>query len=228
LARSAGGLLDAVERQRLAALRRPADRDRFAAGCGIARLALAVYLDRRPDAIVLDRTCPTCGRPHGKPRLAAPAPAPLELSVSHSGDRVAVAFTVGVPVGVDVEVLRPDLPVAELAPQVLNTDEQRALDLLPPAARPRFLLERWTRKEAILKALGVGLAVPPASVDASSPAAPLALHELHPGPRHLASLAVAGDCLRVVELDGSGLFQAPRVVWRAWPDRGADASPMSV
>jgi 4'-phosphopantetheinyl transferase len=218
LARGAGGLLDVVERQRLAALRRPADRDRFAAACAVARLALAAYLDRRPDAVALDRTCSTCGRPHGKPRLAGPAPAPLELSVSHAGARVAVAFTVGAPVGVDVEVLRPDLPVGELAPQVLSADELRALDRLAAAARPRFLLERWTRKEAILKALGVGLAVPPAGVDVSAPAPPLTLRELHPGPGHLASLAVVGDCRRVVELDGSGLFEGPPVVWRAWPD----------
>jgi len=55
-----------------------------------------------PAAIVVDRTCHTCGEPHGRPRLPGTR---LEASISHSGDIVAVALAEAGPVGVDIEQL---------------------------------------------------------------------------------------------------------------------------
>ena len=55
---------------------------------------------RRPGDVPVERTCPDCGRPHGRPRLDLPG-AP-QLSVSHSGLLVVVAAHDG-PVGVDVQ-----------------------------------------------------------------------------------------------------------------------------
>ena len=80
-----------------------------------------------------------------------------------------------------------------------------------------------TRKEALLKATGDGLAVAPATITVTPPDAPPALvawtaapplasaahlFDLDPGPGHVASLAVLGARLAVVERDGDGLLAA--------------------
>src|SRR5436309_10033452 len=59
-------LLDETERRRWAAYRRPEDRDRFLAGCALAKAALARYTGQRPADVRFDRTCGQCGQPHGK------------------------------------------------------------------------------------------------------------------------------------------------------------------
>src|SRR5439155_22967964 len=60
-------LLDDVERERRAAYRRDEDGDRFLVGCALAKVALGEHLGRSASSIRLSRTCPTCGKPHGKP-----------------------------------------------------------------------------------------------------------------------------------------------------------------
>ena len=67
------------------------------------------------------------------------------------------------PVGVDVERRdrSGDLDVTRVA---FADDEQAELEALPPAARASAFLAAWTRKEALLKALGHGLSVDPRSV----------------------------------------------------------------
>jgi 4'-phosphopantetheinyl transferase len=213
-------LLDADEQERFIALRQPIDRNRFLVACSLTRLALASYLDLAPAMIRISRTCPTCRRPHGKPRLTPPAPAPIELSVSHSGNRIAVEFAWGRAVGVDVEQLRPDVPVDKLAWHVLTAQEAEQLRGVDGAERTAGFLTYWTRKEAVLKALGHGLAVDLRSFSVSGPGEPpqlsswppqpalrteLSLHDLNPGTGYVGSLAVIGDCRRLVDRDGSTL-----------------------
>ena len=65
------------------------------------------------------------------------------------------------PVGVDVEAVRDDLAFSEIGRRFFRSDELRYLDSGPesgggPGVRNRFF-RLWTRKEVVLKALGVGL-----------------------------------------------------------------------
>jgi 4'-phosphopantetheinyl transferase len=214
LAPELGGLLDAEERRRLAGFRRMADRDRFVTGRLLTRLVLAAYLDRPPAEVAVDRTCPACGRPHGKPRLAAGPPHLLEFSVAHAGERVVVAVAPATAVGVDLEAVEEAarLPVAELAAGALAAEEAARLGDLDEPARLRGLLTYWTRKEAALKATGRGLAVDPRRLRVSEPGEPArllawpagdpgpdpTLRPLDLGPGYVASLAVARRCDRVV------------------------------
>jgi 4'-phosphopantetheinyl transferase len=88
----------------------------------------------------------------------------LHTSLAHCGGMVAVALCEGGPVGVDVE--RRDTaslrPIADLvcAPGEAEALQQADID------RDARLLEHWVRKEAVLKALGLGLARPMASFQA--------------------------------------------------------------
>ncbi|MBV9093179.1 MAG: 4'-phosphopantetheinyl transferase superfamily protein [Streptosporangiaceae bacterium] len=218
------GLLDHAERRRWAAYRREEDRERFLAGCALAKIALAGYSGRRPADVRFDRTCGHCGQPHGKPLLAG---ADLHHSVAHSGDVVVVA--VGrAPVGVDVEQLdgRPR-PLGggdpgALARLVLAASERAALAAADPSSRERQFLVAWTRKEAVTKAAGDGLRASFTKVvvaaDAGTPrliAWPypqppdcVSLHDLDAAQGYVGALAVIGRCEAVRARDGSALLAA--------------------
>jgi len=214
-----GSLLDDVERERRAAYRRQEDQDRFLVGCALAKVALGRRLDRPPESIRLSRTCPTCGKPHGKPALLGSG---IELSLSHSGEAVALALAEGAPVGVDVEVLAgARFEVDELRRVALSDDEARALEGLDASERRRAFLVAWTRKEAVTKAVGAGLAVPLREVVVSpahepprllawpydDPPEVVSLFDVGSDPGYPASVAVLSPCGGVRELDGSELLR---------------------
>lgn len=91
----------------------------------------------------------------GKPYL----PGGPRFSLSHSGAWAVLAVDAQ-PVGVDIELIRPRS--AALAPRVFTADELAWLQTSP--LENFYVL--WTRKESILKATGLGLTLPPASVRA--------------------------------------------------------------
>lgn len=129
---------------------------------GLLRLVLARYLRQPPTAVDIDRSCPTCPRPHGKPRLRSrpPASPPLEFSVAHGGDLLVLAVaSAGVgPVGVDVEATNTGPgPTPELLEFTLTSAERRRVAQAPTTARRELFLRYWTGKEAVGKALGTGL-----------------------------------------------------------------------
>jgi 4'-phosphopantetheinyl transferase len=217
------GLLDPAERERWAAYRRDADRDRFLVGCGLAKTVIAACTGQRPAEVNFDRTCRRCGKPHGKPALHRGG---LEFSVAHSGDLVAVAVATA-PVGVDVEQLAerprevgggdPDA----LARMVLADEERAALASVQPSGRARAFLVAWTRKEAVTKAKGDGLRVPFSEVVLATtgpgpsrlvawpyPQDPrtVSLLDLDTEPGYVAALAVLGRCDTVRARDGSALL----------------------
>ncbi|XVQ84281.1 4'-phosphopantetheinyl transferase family protein [Microbispora siamensis] len=201
------------ERARAVRFRREADRRRFVTGSWLLRTAVAAVLGIAPADVVVDRSCPDCGRSHGKPRIRAAGP-PLHVSVSHSGDRVVVALSAEGPLGVDVEAV-PSAPVDGLARRVLTRGEWSWMEALPPEERCEAFARVWTRKEAVLKATGHGLRIPPEKVEVSGPAddpeligwplgipaAHVRLRHLEPGRGYVAAVAVvsAGPALRVVE-----------------------------
>ena len=63
------GLLDETEQGRWAAYRRDEDRQRFLAGCALAKIAIAQYTGQRPAEVRFARTCRRCGQSHGKPAI---------------------------------------------------------------------------------------------------------------------------------------------------------------
>jgi 4'-phosphopantetheinyl transferase len=219
--------LDQAERQRWAAYRSEADRDRFLVGCALAKTVIAACTGRRPAEVSFDRTCRQCGQPHGKPVIIGGGD--LEHSVAHSGDLVAVAVA-RAPVGVDVEQLdgRPRQlgggDPGVLARLVLADGERAALAAVDPSARSRAFLVAWTRKEAVTKAKGDGLRVPfsrvvvAAAAEAArlvawpypQPPQSVSLRDLDTEAGYVAALAVIGRCEVVRARDGSALLAAER------------------
>jgi len=213
-------LLDANERGRWSRFRRDEDRARYLVAHALARLVLAGHLGAPAAELGFSAACRHCGgTDHGKRRLRAAGG--IEFSLSHSGGRVVLAVARDAALGVDVERLNARRDVAALIPAVLSAAEQHALAALPAAENALAVLRCWTRKEALLKATGDGLAVAPATITVTPPdaspalvawaaAPPLAaeahLFDLNPGPGHVASLAVLGPRLAVVERDADRLL----------------------
>jgi 4'-phosphopantetheinyl transferase len=98
---------------------------------------------------------------YGKPRLApVHGAADVEFNLSHSGTLALFAFTSSRAVGVDVELVR-DVPDADdLAERFFSPTETASLRALPPDRRSLAFLACWTRKEAFIKALGLGFSCP--------------------------------------------------------------------
>jgi 4'-phosphopantetheinyl transferase len=153
-------LLSPAERHHVDRHHREADQRRLRLSRALLRLLLARYLELEPGRIPVDRRCPTCAQPHGKPRLRGRAR--LQFSVAHAGDLLVLAVQAQTPVGVDLEaVAGPDgAPPPELVELALTPAERRHLAQAPPAERWRRFLGCWTRKEAALKQLGTGRATP--------------------------------------------------------------------
>ena len=155
------GALDDEERRRIGRFRKPADAASFAGGRALVRLALARLLDASPQELVFDTWCARCESAHGKPRLVQPA-AEIDFSLSRAGARLVLALS-RAPVGVDVE--RIDRGVDKGVARIAFAEDERAeFEAVPSAGRASAFLVCWTRKEAVLKALGHGLAVDPKSV----------------------------------------------------------------
>ncbi|MCK6551033.1 4'-phosphopantetheinyl transferase superfamily protein, partial [Myxococcota bacterium] len=95
--------------------------------------------------------------PLGRPFLAAPRG--LDLSVAHTDGLVVCAVARGATIGVDVEA-RARPAKLELAATFFSPAEQVALAALPAVEQPARFRVLWTLKEAFVKALGLGLAVP--------------------------------------------------------------------
>lgn len=158
-ARHAPGTLDAQELARAAEFALSADRDSYVCAHVALRRLLGAYLGLAPREVTVERApCAHCDEPHGRPVLPGGA---LHFSLSHCTGISLLAFA-DAPVGVDVEELvRPEV-IAETA-DVLHPREAAELALLPAPARPLAFTRVWTRKEAYLKGLGVGLSEDPAA-----------------------------------------------------------------
>ena len=88
------------------------------------------------------------------------------FSLSHCDGAVAVAVS-RAEVGVDIETERPALR-DRMAQKILNESELELYDATDDNGRTRFLLEKWTAKESLFKAFGVGSAFVPADYDTLS------------------------------------------------------------
>jgi 4'-phosphopantetheinyl transferase len=130
------------------------DRRRFLAGRVLARRVVGNYLGYSPAEVTFALTA------FGKPYLCQRGGPDLRFNLSHSGDMVALAVSLDDEVGVDIETAAPD-NADELVSIVLSELELYAFARLPLVQRPAAFLRCWTRKEALLKAAGTGLACDP-------------------------------------------------------------------
>ena len=160
----AAALLDAEETGRMLNLRREDDRRLHAAAHAGKRLMLASALGKAPESLRF------AASPHGKPGLGGEEAGRSDFSLSHAGEVVMVAIARD-PVGADVEPLDAGERAAAMIDLVLAAEEQALWRAAPEHLQGRLFLRYWTLKEALLKAAGLGFAVPPSAIriDAGAP-----------------------------------------------------------
>ena len=139
------------ELARAGRLRSDLDRDRYVVGRAALRAVLSEQLGCFPAEVRL-----TYGR-NGKPMLEG-GRGDFEFNLAHCAGDAVIALAVGAAVGVDIELLRPIPNVGDLAHLVFSEAEHRELEV---ASDPvGAFLNGWTRKEAYVKALGLGITAP--------------------------------------------------------------------
>lgn len=194
-------LLSEEERQRAARFHFNLDRERYVIGRAALRRLLGKQLQRRPEEVQFRYN------PQGKPALdRAEGDADWRFNIAHSGGLALIAVSLGREIGVDIERIRPDVECLELARRNFSPREIAELEATPSAEQRRAFFRGWTRKEAYLKAHGIGLSLPldRFSVSLGSSARLLSaehdesqlgrweLHSWEPAAEFVAALAVDG------------------------------------
>ena len=135
----------------------------------------------------------------------------LRFNLSRSGGVTLVAVSREADVGVDLE-RRVERGLRSLPAHALCDREREVLDRLPEGERADAFLTYWVRKEAVLKAAGVGLGLEPNRIEVSAPSE-------SPAVRVVPDTIGPADAWTLVDLDVPGCAAAvairrPRAVVR--------------
>ena len=194
--------LSADETQRAARFRFPKGRKDYTVAHGSLRDILSRYLQCEPRQLSFSID------EYGKPRLESH---PLEFNISHSGDFALIAVTRECKVGVDVELHRQDLEHEKIVHRFFSSNEIAELMALPAEQRITGFFNCWSRKEAYIKAQGLGLSLPLDSFDVSlTPNEPVILRATRPDTQEAArwsliSLDVGSGYSAAVIVEGKGV-----------------------
>lgn len=201
-------VLAADEQARAARFLAAIHRTRFQVGRAMLRTILGRYLQMPPDGIAFRYG------PHGKPALSGASEASdLRFNLAHSKDVGLLGVTRGRELGVDIEAMRPLEDAERIVARFFSTREQADFFRVAPAFRQETFFRGWVCKEAYIKAIGTGLALPLGDFDVTlAPGeAPRLLRvadrpdepgrwtfaELFPGAGFQGAIAVEGDGWRL-------------------------------
>jgi 4'-phosphopantetheinyl transferase len=201
---AAAACLSTAERERAERFVFPRDRARFVAAHAALRQVLAAQTRRAAARLEFVEG------PFGKPVLAGDHALHFNLSHSQSLGLIAISrgAMVGAEIGVDVELMRPVPDAMELAARCFSTAEVADLRAAPPGARDRAFLVGWTRKEACIKALGLGMSVDLPRLHVGLETTKRGVEYVEPeSPRPLSvvSLFLGSDVVGAVAFDGRQL-----------------------
>lgn len=132
--------------------RQPLHRERYIASRAALREILSLYLDVHAQEIGFAYT------EHRKPYIATPH-ARIQFNLAHSENQGVYALTLNHAIGVDIEKIRNTFTEGVLK-RFFTKQEQRALQPLSDDEKNLAFYRVWSRKEAIIKAIGKGFAIP--------------------------------------------------------------------
>ncbi len=130
-------------------------RNRFITSHGFLRVLLARYLNVEPEDIDYKK-----GK-QGKPYISGINSADLQFNLSHTQDVAILAVTKHTEVGIDIEFNDRKTDWEGICRRFFNTSEQEALFSLAKEQQANAFFDLWTRKEAYMKVLGMGLSLSP-------------------------------------------------------------------
>lgn len=141
-------LLSPEEQARAVRFAFPYLRDRFVAAHATTRRLLGEYLGRDPATLTFEIA------DRGKPSLPGH---PMHFNLSHTQEAGLLAVTRIAQIGVDIEQLDRKVDRHGIASRFFSQAESHELANLPDADQAEGFCNLWTRKEAWLKATGVGI-----------------------------------------------------------------------
>jgi 4'-phosphopantetheinyl transferase len=148
-------ILSADEQKQAARFHFAHDQRRFVVRRAVLRQLLAIQLGLRPEAVRIESAN------FQKPKITGPEnPKPIRFNCSHSADWALIAVAREREVGVDLEQHRQLADVENLAGEFFSAGENCELAGLSPALKLQGFFNCWTRKEAFVKAIGLGLSYP--------------------------------------------------------------------
>jgi 4'-phosphopantetheinyl transferase len=170
------------------------------------RLMLAVYTGIPAKSIPIRYLpCPRCNGPHGRPVLGL-ATSDLTFSISRSYPFVLLGFAAGRSIGVDLETSRSRAAQDAIRSAATKAELAGLSDECDSIEEKRVMTKWWTRKEAYLKCLGLGIAVDLGKFEVTASSEPALLSGPGMGGRMLiADLDLQGGVGAVV----AGRFQSP-------------------
>lgn len=148
--------LPAEERQRCNRFRLNSDRLLFIHAHSWLRIFIGNYLGLLPRDVIFHAD--VYGKPSVLPEQLGDKK--LHFNISHSGSVAAVALSDTVPVGLDIERVRPFAGIKEIVNGEFHPLEKTYWVQTPLELQDEKFFIIWTRKEAYLKAKGCGLSVP--------------------------------------------------------------------
>ncbi|MFN8445307.1 MAG: 4'-phosphopantetheinyl transferase superfamily protein [Caldilineaceae bacterium] len=145
--------LDEQERARRFYFER--DRRRYIVARGTLRQLLGGYLHCAPSIVRFTYAA------QGKPSLASQLPEQhLHFNVSHSHESALFAFAWNREVGVDIEAIRSEVEIEGIFPTISSPEEQADWKNVPASTKRPAFFSLWSRKEALVKAIGQGIGYP--------------------------------------------------------------------
>lgn len=148
--------LDEKDRARAGRFAFERDRAKFLRVRYVVRKLLGLYLEINPKEVCL------VANQHGKPFL--PLNCGISFNLSHAGSHGIIAIGTGTEIGIDIEELRMPADLRGLTNSVFSVEELEAVNGISDDRLLLPFFTCWTRKEAYLKALGVGLNIEPRAV----------------------------------------------------------------
>lgn len=115
----------------------------------ILRLLLSKYTGVSPELIEIHKN------KYGKPFIKSHK---LKFNISHSKAKLAIAIAV-CEIGIDIEYVNPNFDIHEILDITLSENEKLNIKKLEPSLQKKQFYLYWTKKEALLKAMGTGINV---------------------------------------------------------------------
>ena len=153
-------LLSQDEQKRADCFMKLDDQRRYRAAHTFVRRILGRYLNASPLSLVFGASAT------GKPFLRAPGPPHrVAFNLSHTAQYGILAVTRDREVGVDIEIERNVEDLADMARQVMSSSEFEHFQSKGVQFARQAFFGLWTRKEALLKAIGTGLSTDPRDIN---------------------------------------------------------------
>ncbi|MBL7926547.1 MAG: 4'-phosphopantetheinyl transferase superfamily protein [Bacteroidia bacterium] len=141
-------LLNQDELERLSRFKQQDDKTRFVFGRGALRLLVGRYLNQKPETITFTESITK------KPCIEI-CFGNLFFNLSHSGSKILIGFSSHHEIGVDIEQIRPAFKIDDFMER--NYAANEISDIAKSAAPLSHFFKYWSRKEAWLKAVGIGV-----------------------------------------------------------------------